>query len=239
MDIQVEQETNWRAVTENPVDPEVYALVRQQLKAKTETLHGGFNRLLEMFTGKSVLDIGVAEHDLTHYANKGTWKHGMIKSVASECLGVDILQPMVDRLNADGFECLCVDATADVDIGKRFNYVHIGDVIEHVSDSIKLIKFAARHLAEGGEIVVTTPNPYFYQNIIRVAREGMLLANFEHVAWIGESMAQEVAYRANVELTKIYRPVSRRSLVAALQKANLGFFSDKYYYFFTKKADLS
>ena len=45
MDIQVEQETNWRAVTENPVDPEVYALVRQQLKAKTETLHGGFIRV--------------------------------------------------------------------------------------------------------------------------------------------------------------------------------------------------
>jgi len=235
MSIQTEKETNWRALTENPVDPQLYALVREQLVAKTEAMHGGFNRLLELFAGKSVLDIGVAEHDLTHYANKETWKHGMIKSVASTCLGVDILQSMVERLNADGFECLCVDATSDTDIGKRFNYVHIGDVIEHVSDPVKLISFAARHLTDDGVIVVTTPNPYFYQNIVRVVREGLLVANFEHVTWIGESMAQEIAHRANVKLMKIFRPVSRRRAVAMVQKINLGLFSDKYYYFFSKK----
>jgi 2-polyprenyl-3-methyl-5-hydroxy-6-metoxy-1,4-benzoquinol methylase len=235
MSIQVEKEIDWRSLTENPVDLHVYASVRKQLVTKTEAMQGGFTRLLEMFSGKDVLDIGVAEHDLTHYANKETWKHGMIKSVASTCLGVDILQPMVNRLNQDGYECLCVDATSDVDIGKRFNYVHIGDVIEHVSDPIKLIRFAARHLAQNGEIVVTTPNPYFYQNIIRVVREGMLIANFEHVTWIGESMALEIAHRADVELMKIYRPVSRRGLVALVQKVNLGIFSDKYYYFFGNK----
>jgi 2-polyprenyl-3-methyl-5-hydroxy-6-metoxy-1,4-benzoquinol methylase len=234
-----EKETNWRAATENPVDPKVYASVRAHLEAKTEAMNGGFNRLLELFTGTHVLDIGVAEHDLTHYENKETWKHGMIKSVASECLGVDILKPMVERLNADGFECLCVDATSDIDIGKRFDYVHIGDVIEHVNDPIKLIRFAARHLVDVGRIVVSTPNPYFYQNIIRVLREGMLVANFEHVTWIGESMAQEIAYRAGVDLIKIYRPVSRRRSVAAIQKINLGLFSDKYYYFFARNADLS
>jgi 2-polyprenyl-3-methyl-5-hydroxy-6-metoxy-1,4-benzoquinol methylase len=239
MSIPVEKEMDWRSLTENPVDSQVYAMVRKQLVTKTEAVHGGFIKLLELFTGKTVLDIGVAEHDLTHYANKETWKHGMIKSVAATCLGVDILQPMVERLNADGYECLCVDATSDIDIGKRFNYVHIGDVIEHVSDPIKLIRFAARHLAENGEIVVTTPNPYFYQNIVRVIREGMLVANFEHVTWIGESMAQEIAHRADVELRKIYRPVSRRWLVAAVQKANLGIFSDKYYYFFAKKTTAS
>lgn len=88
---------------------------------------------------KAILDIGVAEYELTHCSNKKTWKHGMIKSAASTCLGVDILQSMVKGLNADGFEFLCVDAISDIDIWKCFNYVHIGDVIEHVSDSVKLI----------------------------------------------------------------------------------------------------
>lgn len=231
----LKNEENWRSHTDNPVDPNLYAKVSGQLIEKTEAMHGGFAKLLELFTDKSVLDIGVAEHDLSHYANKETWKHGMIKSVSKECLGIDILQSMVERLNADGYECMCVDATSDIDIGKRFNYVHIGDVIEHVSDPVNLIKFAARHLTEDGVIVVTTPNPYFYRNIIRVLREGMLIANFEHVSWIGESMAQEIAYRADVKLAKIWRPVSRRQLIATLQKVNLGLFSDKYYFFFSKK----
>ena len=189
---------------------ETYKIVHKSLIEKSEAIVGEFEYLLEIFKGKKILDIGIAEHHIAHYNNKQDWKHGRIKHVSSECLGMDIIQSMVDRLNSDGFDCICVDATSDFDIGRRFDYVHIGDVIEHVNNPVSLLKFASRHLNVGGKIIVTTPNPYFIKFILKVIKEGLLVANFEHVSWVTESMALEIAFRAGVSLERIWNPVSSR-----------------------------
>jgi 2-polyprenyl-3-methyl-5-hydroxy-6-metoxy-1,4-benzoquinol methylase len=225
---------NWRQETDNPVDAKIYPAVLQSLTAKTVAIPGSFDYLLRTFNGKKILDIGVVEHDISHYNDKQNWKHGQIKAVAAECLGIDIVQPMVDQLNRDGFECLCVDATSDFDIGRRFDFVHIGDVIEHVSDAVKLLEFAARHISSDGKIVVTTPNPYYFEYLWRVLMEGKLVANYEHVSWVGESMALELASRAGISLEKIWRPVSKNLLKRKLQMLNLGFLCSKFYFVFSK-----
>jgi 2-polyprenyl-3-methyl-5-hydroxy-6-metoxy-1,4-benzoquinol methylase len=224
----------WRKETDNPVDSQIYPKVLSSINDKTVAISGSFDYLLKKFSGKKVLDIGVAEHDISHYNDKSNWKHGQIKAVTSECLGVDIIESMVNQMSRDGFECLCVDATSDYDIGRRFDFVHIGDVIEHVSDAVKLLEFAARHLVLGGKIVVTTPNPYYVEYLWRVLREGKLVANYEHVSWVGESMAMELAHRAGISLENIWRPVSTNFFKRKLQMLNLGFFSSKFYFVFSK-----
>jgi 2-polyprenyl-3-methyl-5-hydroxy-6-metoxy-1,4-benzoquinol methylase len=225
---------NWRKETDNPVDAKIYPAVLGSLNEKTEPITGSFDYLLKTFAGKKVLDIGVAEHDISHYNDKSNWKHGQIKAVASECLGIDIIQSMVDQLNKDGFDCICVDATSEYDAGRRFDFVHIGDVIEHVSDAVKLLEFAARHLEPDGKIVVTTPNPYYVEYLWRVFTEGKLVANYEHVSWVGESMAMELAHRAGISLERIWRPVSTNFLKRKLQMLNLGFLCSKFYFVFSK-----
>jgi len=68
----------------------------------------------------------------------------------------------------------------------------------------------------------------------RVFKEGTLVANYEHVAWVGESMAMELAYRAGISLEKIWRPVSTNFFKRKFQTLNLGFLCSKFYFVFSK-----
>lgn len=149
--------------------------------------------------GKRVLDIGVAEHAM-NYLERDGWRHARIASVASYCLGLDILEPMVKELQQRGFNVRCADATGDQDLGERFDLVFIGDVLEHVNDAAALLRFAARHLAPGGRILASTPNPFSRKFIRQFQREGAMVVNLDHVAWITPTMALELARRAGMKL---------------------------------------
>ena len=68
----------------------------------------------ERVRGKRVLDIGVVSHSALYFEDEG-WRHRRIRDVASSCVGVDILKPLVEELNKRGFDVRCVDATSDAD----------------------------------------------------------------------------------------------------------------------------
>ncbi|HEX6689984.1 MAG TPA: class I SAM-dependent methyltransferase [Burkholderiales bacterium] len=160
-------------------------------------------RLLEfietLVKGKSVLDIGVAEHSL-RYVDRPEWRHGRIARLARRCVGVDILEDLVRELNQRGFNVVCVDATSEKDIGERFEVAFIGDGLEHVNDPTRLLRFAARHLAPGGRIFASTPNPFSRKWYKRFRGDGTAIANLDHVAWITPTQAMEIARRAGIRL---------------------------------------
>lgn len=94
-------------------------------------------------TGRSVLDIGVIEHS-ANYFEKPTWRHGRIAKQARRCLGVDILEPLVEEVRKRGYDVRCVDATSGADLGERFEVVFIGDVIDPVLSQVPPTVPAAR-----------------------------------------------------------------------------------------------
>jgi 2-polyprenyl-3-methyl-5-hydroxy-6-metoxy-1,4-benzoquinol methylase len=159
--------------------------------------------------GKSVLDIGVVSHSARYFDQPG-WRHGRIASHARRCLGLDILESMVKELNARGFDVRCVDATSDVDLGERFEVVFIGDVLEHVNDTTRLLAFAARHLATGGRIYATTPNPFSRKFFRRFRRDGTAIVNLDHMCWITPTQALEIGRRAGISL-RTYHLVKKLS----------------------------
>ncbi|MBL8480432.1 MAG: methyltransferase domain-containing protein, partial [Sterolibacteriaceae bacterium] len=152
---------DWTTVSDDPNNREAKAAVRTWLKT-AQTVHTG-NDLLGhiegLVRGKRVLDIGVVSHS-ARYFDLPDWRHGRIHRAAAYCVGIDILEPLVADLNTRGFNVRCVDATSEADLGERFDLVFIGDVVEHVDNAVLLLKFAARHLAPGGRLFVTTPNPF-------------------------------------------------------------------------------
>ena len=115
---------------------------------------------------------------------------------------MDILEDLVDHLNARGYDVRNVDATSDTDLGERFDAVFMGDVIEHVDNPVALLRFAARHLKPNGLAIVSTPNPFALFSLWRLFRQGTLIANFEHVSWVTPSLALEIGRRAAMRLTK-------------------------------------
>ncbi len=239
--------SHWRDLSRDPNAPEVRSFLREGLLARRRGRIGDARRFLEAFAlDASVLDIGVVQHTLEK-ADSSAWRHGILKAKAQRLVGVDILAPEVEALRARGFDVRCVDATSDADLGERFDRVTIGDVIEHVDDPVRLLRFGARHLAPGGRMLVTTPNPFFLGYLLASLREGVFVANAEHVTWITPSMAMELAHRAGLELVEYWhvqgegKTPGRRLAALALRAAGLRDaepFTAVYWYVFGSPTDV-
>jgi len=208
---------DWTEYSDDPNDVRAKAAVSawlptvRKIHCNTDLL--GF--ILPRLTGKTVLDIGIVEHS-ANYIDRPYWRHGQISEVAAHCLGIDILEPLLDNLRQRGFNVRCVDATSEIDLGERFEAIFIGDVIEHVSNPTALLAFAARHLATGGQLFVTTPNPFSRKFFRQFHREqGNLVGNLDHIAWITPTQAMELARRSGLNLAayhlvKEFSPLTRK-----------------------------
>ena len=210
---------DWTRVSDDPNNAAAKAAVRAWL-AQARRLHLDCDVLgfAEMrVRGKRVLDIGVAAH-ATRYIEQSGWRHGRISAAASYCLGVDILGSLVADLAQRGFNVRCVDATSGEDLGERFDVVFAGDVIEHVDNAVALLRFAGRHLSAGGRAYVTTPNPFSRKFYRQFRREGVMVTNLDHVAWISPTMALELGRRAGMPLEAYHLPKPYSRMNRALHR---------------------
>ena len=213
---------DWTTVSDDPNNSDAKAAVRAWLKT-AQTVHTDsdlLGHIESLVRGKRVLDIGVVSHS-ARYFDLPDWRHGRIHKAASYCVGIDILEPLVNELNSRGFNVRCVDATSEADMGERFDVVFIGDVVEHVDNAVLLLRFAARHLAPGGRLYVTTPNPFSRKFFRQFKRDGVMVVNLDHIAWITPTLAMELARRAGIALAA-YHLVKRFSPVALMVKRVIG-----------------
>src|SRR5688572_4247845 len=206
---------DWTRFSDDPNNSEAKkAVLDYLLAARRVHTDSDLNAFIDTLAqGKTVLDIGVVSHS-ARYFEQPDWRHGRIAKRARRCVGVDILEPLVKELNARGFHVVVADATSNADLGERFELVFIGDVLEHVNDTIALLRFAARHLAAGGRVFATTPNPFSRKFYRGFRRDGTAIVNLDHLCWITPTQALEIARRAGVELAA-YHLVKRYSPLGA------------------------
>lgn len=205
---------DWTRFSDDPNNREAKKAVHEYLLS-VRSVHAdrdlmGF--IESLVAGKSVLDIGVVEHSARYFDQPG-WRHGRIARLARRALGVDILEPLVQELKARGYNVVCADATSDADLGERFDVAFIGDVLEHVTDPTRLLRFAGRHLNPGGRIYATTPNPFSRKFYRRFRREGTPIVNLDHLCWITPTQALELGRRSGSPLLG-YHLVKRYSRTA-------------------------
>ncbi len=194
---------NWTQISDNPICPEVLLPVTTELRSLRKSRSGYLDIFDNFITNQSVLDIGIVEHDISHIESP-TWKHKYIKERAAHVLGIDIVPKGIKFLKERGFNVRLADATSDEDLGERFERVVIGDVIEHVDNPIRLLQFAARHLATDGLILVSTPNPYWIKHILTTLVKGTAVTNADHVSWVSPSAALEIGRRAGLRLREYW-----------------------------------
>lgn len=211
---------DWTQLTRDPVDNRVRRTLKEWLLERRHDLpkndYDAF--LLAQVTGKSVLDIGICEHTLERI-NSPKWKHRLIKEKAARCVGVDIIEDLVRALVEKGFDVVCQDATSDTHLGETFDVVHIGDVIEHVPDPSRLLKFAARHLAPGGKILVRTPNPHNFDYQRHARRDGISVENMEHISYIVPFHALELARRTGLDFSGYWTMAPGRFSATGIKRA--------------------
>lgn len=190
---------DWTSYSDDPNNDKARADILPWILSR-RTVHLDLDLLdyvCERTRGKCVLDIGVVSHS-AHYFDDEGWRHGRIRKVAAQCVGVDILEPLVQQLNERGFDVRVVDATSDADLGERFEIVFVGDTVEHVDNPVALLRFAGRHLGPGGRVLVTTPNPFSRKFFRRFRRNGTPIVNLDHCAWFTPTTALEIGRRAGL-----------------------------------------
>jgi 2-polyprenyl-3-methyl-5-hydroxy-6-metoxy-1,4-benzoquinol methylase len=156
--------------------------------------------LTELVRGKSVLDIGCIDHSAVQARALGDrWLHKVLRHSAGEIVGLDVLEEAADELAADGYKIEIGDAQ-DFDLGRTFDVIVAGDIIEHLTNVGGFLESVKRHMTPNSQFAVTTPNPFNIEQTIRVLRDGWVAANSEHVSWIDPRVMWQLTRRHGLEV---------------------------------------
>jgi SAM-dependent methyltransferase len=197
---------DWTKLTSDPLKDDVCSAIRTYLRSISGLYSGGLVDLFCLVAKDSeVLHIGCYEHDI-NYLQSDNWKHRKIYKASKDCIGLDINKKGVEEVKKLGMPAVCCDATSNNYIGRLFDVIISGDVIEHVDNIGNFIDFNVRHILPNGVIYISTPNPFFIGFVRNAWTGGPMIANFEHTAWISESNMLEICRRKNLKLEKIIYP---------------------------------
>lgn len=194
---------DWTSQTDDPVNDEVRNNIIDYLnRIRVPIPSNNYDLYLKLeVTGKDVLDIGICAHTMERMRSPN-WIHNIIRNNAKSAMGIDIIKDLIQQLQKDGLDVAVCDATSDEDLGRQFDVVHVGDVLEHVDNPVALMKFCGRHLRPGGKIIARTPNAHCFNYIHLQRKYGTEKSNLEHMFYICPIHAMELARRSKMRLTR-------------------------------------
>src|SRR5882757_1232432 len=177
----------WQSLSKDPNAAEVLAARRDALsRARAPNVADRVAYLCDLARGKRVLDVGVVEHFASASAS-GQWLHGRLCEAAKSCVGVDILEEEIAAIRTRGYDIRVVDLTRQA-LNEKFELIVMGEIIEHIDAPGALLRNVAAMLADGGVLVLTTPNPW-YANVIVKNLGGAVpfTDSADHVKWYDAS----------------------------------------------------
>jgi SAM-dependent methyltransferase len=186
--------------------------------------------LCSLARGKKVLDCGMVEHTLDAAKSPG-WLHRRICDSARECLGVDILASEIEALRAEGFNVRTLDVTREA-LPETFELILACEIIEHIDNLGAAFGNWARMLEPGGRLVITTPNPWYLNCMLKNVRiSSRLEESVDHVAWHEPATLYELGSRHGLKLdsytglfvTQTYTSKAKAFFALAGKLTNLGF----------------
>lgn len=139
-------------------------------------------------SGREVLDLGcVDSRKARHNAQerleyKANLLHKRIAEVNPEVIGIDIDPEGAKVLNEQGYRVLVEDVET-MELGRQFDTVVAGEIIEHLENPGKFLRNMHRHLKPGGVIIVSTPNPFYAGSAWKIWRYGQPAVHEEHMGW--------------------------------------------------------
>ncbi|WP_071191167.1 class I SAM-dependent methyltransferase [Trichormus sp. NMC-1] len=195
---------HWQDYAKDPNSAEAHLLRTQTLKnAWHEPIEDRIAYLVAAASGKDILDIGVVNHTLES-ESEPNWLHKNLSHASASCLGIDILAEEVKKLKAAGYNVEICDITKN-SLEQKFNLIVAGEVIEHLEDIGAIFRFAKQHLTPEGYLILTTPNPFYFQRIYSFWKNQQN-ENVDHVCYHFPSGIAELAERNDLALVR-YRGV--------------------------------
>lgn len=148
-----------------------------------------------------VLDIGCADHS-SEKAEKDIWLHKHLYKKTDHVLGMDILQSEVDKLCDMGYNVTQGNAE-EFDLGKKFDVINAGELIEHLSNPGRFLERCKEHLKDGGKLILTAPNAWYLPYMISVLLRGRPPLNFQHTCWYDQGTLTQLLERHGFKVKKL------------------------------------
>ena len=154
--------------------------------------------ILQFVEGPNVLDVGCAGHEVR--AGSRDWLHGRLRERFA-VTGIDICEPNVALMRELGFGDLHVQSADSFDLGRTFNTIVAGELIEHVSNPGQFFARAKAHLCADGRLVLSTPYVFSLMYALYAANHfPKTCENREHTCWFCPSTINELAAREGLEV---------------------------------------
>jgi len=151
--------------------------------------------------GKRVLDLGCVMHSPEAYKDR-YFLHRAIAGVAGEVIGLDLNPEGVARLNNLGFRAVVGDAEAFA-FDEPFDVIVAGDLVEHLGNLDGFLNSCLGALAPGGRIVVQTPNPWYWRNLLKAVVYREVPNNVEHTCWFCPRTFRQLVDRYGLTLANV------------------------------------
>ena len=201
-----------RSISPDPTSSEAVAARREVLAAAcAEDRRTRVDIVVERCRDKEVLDVGCVAHEPPEYGGMfgPNWLHAHIVSVAKRCVGTDIDPAGIQAMTAAGYDAIYTDVTGTVeDVANMgpFEVIVAGEVIEHLGAPQGLFAAAGRLLVDGGQLVITTPNPYAPYRA-RCGQLNIVWESVDHVTYLFPSGIAELGERTGLILRHFSAPV--------------------------------
>jgi len=157
--------------------------------------------LVKYCQNKDVLDVGCVQHDPQSYKSR-FWVHKAVAKVAKSVIGLDLHEEGVKVLQAQGFNVIAANAES-FELDRKFDVIVAGDIIEHLGNFNGFLQSCKRHLKDQGRLLVSTPNPWYWRNILKAAVSVEVHNNPEHVCWICPRTLRQLVRRHGMDVGEI------------------------------------
>jgi len=154
----------------------------------------------------SILDIGCVQHTLKNIKSD-SWLHGRLAERFNDVVGIDYLEEEIQELKKLGYNVKYGDAE-NFELNEKFDTIVAGELIEHLSNPGKFLDCCRKHLKDNGKLILTTPNPYWVEYIVRRLFK-KLYVNPEHTALYDEDLISHLAERHHFNVIEVKYIIER------------------------------
>ena len=209
---------------QTPWKVEVSALYKYSDFDKISFAEDRITPTLTISRGKKVLNIGCTGSDALI---SSLTVHHSLADVADSCLGIDIFEAGVKKMQADGENVMVADAE-ELDLDEKdFDVAVLGEVIEHITNPGLVLKAVHNHLKAGGKIILTTPHPFSLRILIKRLLTGSSPVNSDHIAWYDPIYLKWLLERNNFVVTElVWCAPSQRQILKVILKFRPDFHND-------------
>ena len=176
-------------------------LVKTEIKADTRSFSNTIafddhkiKFMTQRCVDKDVLDLGCVMHDPMNYKSK-FWLHRALQEKSKSLLGIDLYSEGVGYLNDKGFN-IEVGNVESLQVGREFDVIVAGDIVEHINNFEGFFTSCKRHLRENGRLLISSPNPWYWRYLTRAIFGGEIdIVNPEHSVWFCPKTLRQLAER--------------------------------------------